>query len=56
MSMTKRRREAEKRGIRRRSRWLHARNLPNQKTEAKIGCNVLSRMTSPGMAVSVRIK
>jgi len=30
-------------------RRLHARTLPNQKTEAKIGCNVLNRMTSLGM-------
>jgi hypothetical protein len=37
-------------------RRLHARTLPNQKTEAKIGCNVLSRMTSLGMPISVRIK
>jgi hypothetical protein len=37
-------------------RRLHARNLPNQKTEAKIGCNVLNRMTSLGMPVAVRVK
>jgi transposase len=37
-------------------RRLHARTLPNQKTEAKIGCNVLNRMTSLGMPVSVRVK
>jgi hypothetical protein len=37
-------------------RRLHARTLPNQKTEAKIACNVLNRMTSLGMSVSVRIK
>ena len=37
-------------------RRLHARTLPNQKTEAKIACNVLNRMTSLGMPVSVRIK
>lgn len=36
-------------------RRLHARTLPNQKTEAKIGCNVLNRMTSLGMPVSVRV-
>ena len=35
---------------------LHARTLPNQRTEAKIGCNVLNRMTSFGMPISVRIK
>ena len=37
-------------------RRLHARTLSNQKTEAKIGCAVLNRMTSLGMPVSVRIK
>lgn len=37
-------------------RRLHARTLPNQQTEAKIGCNVLNRMTRLGMPVSVRIK
>lgn len=37
-------------------RRLHARILPNQTTEAKIGCNVLNRMTSLGMPISVRIK
>src|ERR1700676_2581416 len=30
-------------------RRLHARTLPNQKTEARIGCAVLNRMTSLGM-------
>jgi hypothetical protein len=35
---------------------FHARTLPNQRTEAKIGCNVLNRMTSLGMPVSVRVK
>ena len=30
--------------------------LPNQNTEAKIGCNVLNRMTSLGMPISIRIK
>jgi hypothetical protein len=35
---------------------LHARTLPNQLTEAKIGCNVLNRVTDLGMPVSVRIK
>ena len=34
---------------------LHARTLHNQRTEAKIGCNVLNRMTSPGMPASVRV-
>jgi hypothetical protein len=37
-------------------RRLHARTLPNQKTEAKIGCNVLNRMTRLGMPASVRIR
>jgi hypothetical protein len=37
-------------------RRLHARTLPNQRTEAKIACNVLNRMTSLGMPISVRIK
>ena len=36
-------------------RRLHARTMPNQRTEAKIGCNVLNRMTRLGMPVSVRI-
>jgi hypothetical protein len=36
-------------------RRLHARTLPNQRTEAKIGCNVLNQMTELGMPVSVRI-
>jgi transposase len=35
---------------------LHARTLSNQRTEAKIGCKILNRMTSLGMPVSVRIK
>ena len=38
------------------SRRLHARTLPNQQTEAKIGCNVLNRMASLGMPISIRIK
>jgi hypothetical protein len=37
-------------------RRLHARTLPNQKTEARIGCAVLNRMTNLGMPISVRIK
>jgi len=37
-------------------RRLHARNLSNQKTDAKIACNALHRMTSLGMPISVRIK
>ncbi len=35
-------------------RRLCARGLLNQRNEAKIGCNVLNRMTSLGMPVSVR--
>ena len=35
---------------------LQARTLPKQRTEAKIGCNVLNRMTSFGMPVSSRIR
>ncbi|HET6237914.1 MAG TPA: hypothetical protein VFE41_23610 [Acetobacteraceae bacterium] len=38
------------------SRRLHARALPNQRTEAKIGCNVLNRMTTLGMPATVRIR
>ena len=37
-------------------RRLRARTLPNQRTEAKIGCNVLNRMTRLGMPICVRIK
>jgi hypothetical protein len=37
-------------------RRLRARNLSNQKTEARIGCAVLNQMTSLGMPISVRIK
>ena len=37
-------------------RRLHARTLPNQRTEAKIGCNVLNLMTGLGMPASVRIR
>ena len=37
-------------------RRLHARTLPNQRTEAKIGCNVLNRMTTLGMPTTVRIR
>ena len=36
-------------------RRLHARTLSNQKTEAKIGCSVINRMTRLGMPVSVRV-
>jgi hypothetical protein len=34
----------------------HARTLPNQQTEAKIGCNVLNQMTMLGMPAAVRIR
>jgi transposase len=37
-------------------RRLHARTLSHQKTEAKIACTVLNRMTNLGMPISVRIK
>ena len=37
-------------------RRLRARNLPNQRTEAKIGCNALNRMTRLGMPVTVRTR
>ena len=36
-------------------RKLHARILPNQRTEAKLGCNILNRMTALGMPISLRI-
>ena len=36
-------------------RRLHARILPNQRTEAKVGCSVLNRVTGLGMPVSTRI-
>ena len=37
-------------------RRLHARTLANQRTEAKIGCNVLNPMTGLGMPASARIR
>jgi hypothetical protein len=37
-------------------RRLQSRTLPNQRTEAKIGCNVLNRMTGLSMPASVRIR
>jgi hypothetical protein len=36
-------------------RRLNARTLPNQRSEAKIGCNVLNRMTGLGMPASARL-
>jgi transposase len=36
-------------------RRLHARDLSNQQTEAKLGCTVLNRMTLLGMPVSRRV-
>jgi hypothetical protein len=36
-------------------RKLQARTLFNQKTEARIGCNVLNRMTRLGMPASARV-
>lgn len=38
------------------NRRLQARTLPNQRIEARIGCNVLNRMTYLGMPVSARIR
>jgi transposase len=38
------------------NRRLQARTLPNQRTEARIGCNVLNQMTYLGMPTSVRIR
>ena len=35
-------------------RRLRARTLPTQKTEARVGCSVLNRMTRLGMPVSQR--
>ena len=35
-------------------RRLRARTLPGQKTEARVGCSVLNRMTRLGMPVSQR--
>jgi hypothetical protein len=37
-------------------RRLHARTLPNQRTEAKLGCNILNRMTGLGMPASARVR
>jgi hypothetical protein len=37
-------------------RRFHARSLPNQRTEAKIACNALNRLTGLGMPISIRIK
>jgi hypothetical protein len=37
-------------------RHLRARTPPNQRTEAKIGCNVLNRLTHLGMPISIRTK
>ena len=36
-------------------RQLLARTLSGQQVEAKIGCNVLNRMTSFGMPATIRI-
>jgi hypothetical protein len=38
------------------ARRLHARTLPNQRMEAKVGCDVLNRMTALGMPTSTRIR
>jgi hypothetical protein len=37
-------------------RRLNARTLPTQRTETKIGCNVLNRMTGLGMPASARLR
>jgi hypothetical protein len=37
-------------------RRLNAQTLPNQRNEAKVGCDVLNRMTGLGMPASVRIR
>jgi hypothetical protein len=37
-------------------RRLSARTLPNQRTEAKIGCTVINRMTGLGMPATVRVR
>jgi transposase len=37
-------------------RRLLARTVPNQRTEAKIACNVLNQMTELGMPISARIR
>jgi hypothetical protein len=37
-------------------RRLHARTLPNQRTETKIGCTVINRMTGLGMPATVRVR
>jgi Transposase DDE domain len=37
-------------------RRLRARTMPKQRTEAKIGCRLLNRMTSLGMPASVRLR
>jgi hypothetical protein len=36
-------------------RRLPVRTLPDQRTEAKIGCGVLNRMTALGMPASTRV-
>jgi hypothetical protein len=36
-------------------RRLHARTLPNQRSEVKIECDALNKMTALGMPISVRI-
>jgi hypothetical protein len=37
-------------------RRLHAPSLPNQQTEAKIGCSVINRMTGLGMPATLRVR
>jgi hypothetical protein len=37
-------------------RRLQAHTLPNQRIEAKIGCNVLSRMMGLGMPAAAQVR
>jgi hypothetical protein len=37
-------------------RRLYSRTLTNQRAEAKIGCNVLNRVTTLGMPATVRVR
>jgi hypothetical protein len=37
-------------------RRLHARTLPNQRTDAKIGCDALNRMKTLVMPATARIQ
>ena len=35
---------------------LHARTLPNQRTQSEVDCNVLNLMTGIGMPASARVR